>query len=108
MPDSEWARFGLSESEAGALLKQADEIADRMTFDPDVRADLRQEALRRALLLLADPPDNMPDSGLARLRWLRIPMWQEANKFCSRKAFDTPLDHSGHPNPNMQMVELHE
>jgi len=108
MPDSEWRRFGLSESEAGALLQQADEIANGITFDPDVRDDLKQEALAKALEILADPPDDYPTEGLALLRKLRTPMWQAASKFCSRKAFDTPLDHSGRPHSEIQLVVFHD
>lgn len=108
MEASEWSRFGLDENEAGALLRQADDIADKMTFDPDVRADLSQEALYEALKHLSEPPDGMPDSGLSRLRWLRTAMWRAANRFNTRRAFDTPLGHDGLPHTELQMVELHD
>ena len=110
----EWARFGLDEDEAGALLTQADDIAGQVATkhglgdDPDVRADLSQEALYEALRHLDTPPDGMPDSGLSRLRWLSTAMWRAANRFCSRKAFDTPLDHSGRPHQDMKLTEYQE
>ena len=108
MEASDWASFGLRDDEGTALLRQADEIAERMTFDPDVRADLSQEAVLEALRHLGEPPDGMPDSGLARLRWLRTPMWRAANRFNTRKAFDTPLGHDGLPHSELQMVELND
>ncbi len=105
---SDWAEFGLDMDEAGALLRQADEIASNLSYDPDVRADLSQEALLEALTHLGNPPDGMPDYGLSRLRWLATAMWRAANRFNSRKAFDTPLGHDGRPHPDMKLVELHE
>ena len=107
MEASGWAEYGMGRGEAKMLLGQADTIACSLSRDPDVRDDLRQEALCQALKCLSNPPDRMPTSGSARLRWLKTPMWQAANKFNSRKAFDTPLGHDGRPHPNMHMTELH-
>ena len=113
MADSEWARFGLSESEAGALLQAADKVADSFDTDPDTRCDLSQDALYHALKLLkrqrkGTQPGAMPDSGLARIKYLAASMRNHALKFLERTAFDTPLDHSGRPHPDIQIVEFHD
>ena len=113
MPDSEWRRFGLSESEAGALLQAADKVADSFDTDPDTRCDLSQDALYHALKLLkrqreGNPPGTMPDSGIARLSYLAKTMRHQALKFLERTAFDTPLDHSGRPHPDIQIVAFHD
>lgn len=111
MPASDgWARFGLDENEAGALLQAADRVANSFDVDPDVRGDVSQDVLYHALKLLkrqreGNPPRSMPDSGLDRIKYLATAMRNEAIKTIQRRAYDTPLDHSGRPHSKMQHVE---
>lgn len=98
---TDWAAWGLDESEAQELYVFAQERAKRLVYGPDLADDTSQQMLWACFACLKAPPATFPTIKPERIAYLKTVMTNAGKRFRDRVAFDGPKRSDGSTIPDL-------